>query len=193
MIQNPYQPPAVLACAEEQSVPSPSEFIKLRAAALFHVRLILGILLVPAIYNFVCFNYPSSAISPIPPTIHLLFRLVNGVGLIIIVATVYYAGLWLFEAFTRASHAIFSRQPTLSLWLEALYATFIRSAPYAVAGAILWAIWVYGFYQTNVDFMLLSVPVGILAHVLAAALYLPLIYRWYRIERDGKIKGVRPL
>lgn len=74
--------------------------------------------------------------------------------------------------------------------MDALYATFIRSAPYAVAGAILWGIWVFGFYQAKVDFMVLSVPVGILAHGLAAALYLPLIYRWYRIE---SIKGVRPL
>lgn len=184
MTENPYQPPTLMSQTAERTVLSPSESSKQRAAALFHVRVILGILLVPAIYNFVCFNYPSSAISPIPPTIHPLFRLVNLVGLIVIVATVYYAGLWLFEAITRASHAIFSRRPTLNLWLEALYATFIRSAPYAVAGAILWAIWVFGFYQTNVDFMVLSVPVGILAHGLAAALYLPLIYRWYCIERD---------
>jgi hypothetical protein len=189
MIENPYQPPTSMSQPAERTAALRTESAPQRAAALFHVRLILGILLVPAIYNIFRFSYPSPAISPIPVGMSNLFFAGNLLGLIASSSLVYFFGLSFFEAITRASHAIFSRQPTLPWWLDALYATFIRSAPYAVAGAILWGIWVFGFYQAKVDFMVLSVPVGILAHGLAAALYLPLIYRWYRIE----IKGVRPL
>jgi hypothetical protein len=189
MIENPYQPPQLSVRETDRTVIASGESAARRAAALFYVRLILGLLTLPAIYNVICFSYPGQAISPIPVGMRNTFFLGNLVALIAFVSIIYFAGLWFFEVLTRGSHAIFSRRPTLTLWLDALYATFIRSAPYAVAGSVLWAIWVYGFYQTNVDFLLLSVPVGILAHTLAAALYLPLIYRWYRIE----IKGVRPL
>ena len=52
-------------------------------------------------------------------------------------------------------------------------------------GAVLWAIWVAAFYQLGIGFYTVSLPIGIAAHLLAAGLYIPLFYRWYKVERAG--------
>ena len=40
--------------------------------------------------------------------------------------------------------------------------------------------WVFGFYEMQMNFYVLSWLIGIPAHILGACVYIPLIYGWYR-------------
>jgi hypothetical protein len=55
--------------------------------------------------------------------------------------------------------------------------------PCATAGAIIWLGWSVGYYLFHFDYLSISVPVAASAHLLAAAIYLRLVIRWYRLER----------
>jgi hypothetical protein len=60
-----------------------------------------------------------------------------------------------------------------------------------MAGAVLWVIGNVGYYDLNLEFYAISIPAGVLAHILAAGLYLPLACRWYRIEKTAPAVGSR--
>lgn len=148
-----------------------------RATALRSVRIALLILLVPAVYNFICFNFQL----PTP----FVYRAINTIGLLLIVIAVWFFGLAVLEFACRGIHSIAARNATLEDWKATLYVILGRTPWFAIPGAALWAIWVLAFYQLDVAFYDVSLPVGIAAHVLGACLYVPLIYRWYRLERTA--------
>ena len=175
MSNNPYESPEVQA-----SLLTPLDQNRLRA--LHSIRFALGILLVPAIYNFLCFNF-SLDVSRIEVPFLGIYRTVNTIGFLVIVASIWFFGLTAFEFITGGIHAIAARKSKLDDWKESLYDILRRAPFFAVPGAVLWTIWVLAFYQIQLDFFTVSVPIGIAAHILAACLYVPLIYRWYKIER----------
>jgi hypothetical protein len=146
----------------------------------WRVRTALLILLVPAIYNFVCFSYAIGNSQNAYP-FFVISLAMNSLGFIFVVATVWFFGLKILELITWLAYRLMSRKDNLDDWLKALHLALDQTPMFAVLGAILWIIWVVGFYHLQVGFYAISVPLGIVAHLLAAALYLPLFYSWYRM------------
>ena len=159
-----------------------------RALAQRNVRIALLIMLAPAIYNFICFSFPPTGPDRIELTIHHIYRMANGIGLLAIVVAIWCLGLRLLEFFTGGFHTVFGRNSKIEDWMTTLYQILRRAPVFAVCGAILWTIWVAAFYQLGFGFYAISVPIGIAAHLLAAGLYVPLFYRWYKIERSLKTR-----
>ncbi|MBL8889458.1 MAG: hypothetical protein JNL67_05735 [Planctomycetaceae bacterium] len=138
------------------------------------------LLLFAAAYNLYHFNRLAFG-EPLNPPIFTIYQIVNwmwlGVGCVII----WLAGLWLLEKVTRIVYLWKPRKASLDDWNLALYRT-LRTAPIlAFFGAVIWGFWVLAFYQWKLDFMLVSIPVGLVANALGAMLYGPLIYRWYKL------------
>ena len=175
MNTNPYESP------QSEDSPRPSA-IDQRVRARRDARVALLILLVPAFYNFVCFNFSFDA-SRIGFSVRNVYQLANGVGFIAGAVAIWILALPVLEFLTGGFHAVFGRNSKLDDWKTALYRILRRAPIFAVGGAILWAIWVGAFYQLGIGFYTVSVPIGVAAHVLAAGLYLPLFYRWYELER----------
>jgi hypothetical protein len=172
MSTNPYESPQTPAALPNDD----------RRTANRSVRLALVILLIPAIYNFICFNFPSDGnLDELP--IYGVYRTFNSIGLLLVVVAVWLLGLKFLEFLTGGIHSVFAQKSNLKDWNEALYAIVRQMPLFAVPGAVLWAIWVLAFYQLQLGFYTISLPIGILSHVLAAFLYVPLIYRWYKMER----------
>ena len=177
MSTNPYESPEVLTAL--QSTPNVD-----RVKALRSVRIALLILLVPAVYNFVCFNlYLNPRRIQLP--LHSVYVTVNSLGIVLITFVIWCFGLAILEFVAGGLHSILARKSLLDDWKSTMYVIVRRAPKFAVAGAVLWVIWVAAFYQLRLDFYVVSVPVGVAAHLLAACLYIPLFYRWYRIEHTA--------
>lgn len=176
MSTNPYEPPQ--SQAEPRLTQNEARLIALRS-----VRIALLILLAPAFYNFICFNFtPNANRAELP--IYAIYRILNSLGFLLTVAAVWFFGLKIFEFVTGGFHSIYARNSMLEDWKETLY-TILRRVPFfAIPAAVLWAIWVMAIYQLTLGFYVVSIPIGITAHLLAACLYVPLIYRWYKLEQS---------
>lgn len=154
----------------------------LRANALRRIRYALLILLLPAIYNFICF---SLLVDSLVGDLHMwmIYWAVNGMGFATLATAVWFLGLRLLEVLTVVVHKIFGSKATLENWNAALYEVLVRGPLLAVLGAIVWGIWVVAYYHLSVGFYMISIPTGIAGNLLAACLYVPLLYRWYSLER----------
>ncbi len=180
MSMNPYEAPKT-----ESDVPPQSPD---RAGAMLRVRTALGIMLLPALYNFVCFSFPAGLSEPGSP-IRTVFLVVNGLGLIGVFIAIWFFGLTALELVTWVCQRIFARNSSLGEWHAVLYVSLRHLPVFALCGAILWSIWTVAFYILGMNFFALSVPIGIAAHLLAAGLYLPLFYRWYQLERAARVNS----
>ncbi len=173
MSNNPYSPPET---ASERDF---SEEAIARRRAETSLRIALCILSVPAAYNYYWFNLRYAA-NPLP-SVDLMFAIDAAAGIAVFVG-VWFFGLPLLELATLFIHRLLGRA-VLQLWNAELYAVLRRAVVLSIAGALVWGVWVLLFYSSSVNFFVISIPAGILAHLLAAALYLPLFYRWFRIEK----------
>ncbi len=174
---NPYEPPA----AQTSRL---SSWTGDRASARRNVRASLLIMLAPAFYNFFCLHLRHEVESVELP-FDMLIRILNALEFIAIVVSIWFFGLVLLEFVTAGLHSLLSRKAELNDWRKTLYRTLRRGPVFAFFGAALWLTWVFAFYQLDVGFYAVSVPIGIAAHMLAAGLYVPLIYRWYKLERSA--------
>ena len=176
MNNNPYLPPS-------SSATQPPELTTREVAAL-RLRTAIFILAIPAAYNLIAFAFSPSfhrRVIPMPP----FFQIVNCVGFIVVTAVVWWLALPTLELLTTAIHAVLSRRSPLTDWKEALYRS-LRSAPLLASfGGLLWIAWIVGFYMFALGFYFVSIPLAISGHVLAACLYVPLIYRWYQLEHSA--------
>jgi len=166
MNQNPYTPPGV----QTDDISSTDD---IRLSALRGIRMALLILVFPALYNFYCFAVFLPGIV----------RTINALAILLTLMAIWIFGLSALEFFTGGIHTMVARRSASAQWKTALYEVLRRLPLFAGPGAILWAIWVFAFYQLRLDFHLVSIPIGIAGHALAACVYVPLIYRWYRVER----------
>lgn len=158
-----------------------------RQRALRHVRLALIILLMPGLYNFLCFDgqvFGDERTGMVSPIV-ILARMVNAGGMIGVSVFVWFCGLATLEVLSRVLFALFSRQATLTQWQAKLHGVLGRAGYFAAAGAVLWFVWVVAFYQLKWNFYAISWPIGILAHLLAAGLYVPLCFQWFQLERSA--------
>lgn len=181
MNHNPFEPPKTQAIAIEQNDSDD------RRTARWCVRAVYPILAIPALYNFVCFASTTVTTQGFPEfTVRVRFNwpliaVVVGIG-------------WLFwhvramvilEAITKLIHYMLSRKARVSEWLHQLHLVSKQLVFLAIPGAALWAFWVHAYYQLKFEFFAISIPVGILAHLLGAAFYLQLFYRWFKVERSA--------
>ena len=105
MSTNPYESPKVQTA--QQSTPNEA-----RVTALRNVRISLLIMLIPAVYNFICFNFPSSD-NRIDLPIHSVYRAINSIGLVLIVSAIWFFGLTALEFVTGGFHSIVARKSKL--------------------------------------------------------------------------------
>jgi hypothetical protein len=172
--ENPYQSPTwPTVSARAESV--------LRKRARRSLRVATGMLLIPALYNYWAFD--ALAVSPLPADLARLFRTLNLLGLALAFALIWLFGLAALEASARLVRRMLANGIDRDEWQEVLYKKLAWAAYLAIPGAALWAIWVFGFYQMRIDFQTISWAVGVPAHLLAACLYLPLVYGWYQLAR----------
>lgn len=177
MNSNPFHPPQIRDARIDIVLDA-------RQKAQRQVRAALLILLVPGLYNFICFQFFLGIGQFHDPFFSLSFGL-NLLGILILADIVWFFGLSSLEGISARAHKFLARTSNPAEWLNSLYQTLDRISILAFLGAILWTIWVIGFYQLQLNFYIISVPIGIAAHLLAAALYLPLFYRWYQISRTS--------
>ncbi|PQO39002.1 hypothetical protein C5Y96_03790 [Blastopirellula marina] len=102
-----------------------------------------------------------------------------GIGLIAVVC--WFAFVPVLEFLSRTIRSIVARNTDPKQWDEVLYVSLKPAALLAIPGMILWIIWVTGFYFLGANFFVISYAVGIPSHILAACLYVPLLYRWYKL------------
>lgn len=175
MNSNPFQPPQIRDTRTDI-------VLNARQKAQKQVRTALLILLVPGLYNFICFQFYLGSGPFHDPFFSLSFGL-NLVGILILVDIVWFFGLSSLEWISAGARRLLARTSHPTEWLNTLYQTLDRISICAFLGAILWTIWVIGFYQLQLNFYTISIPIGIAAHLLAATLYLPLLYRWYKVSK----------
>ncbi len=174
MNQNPYAAPE-----HSGKAPLSDE----RKSSLTSIRIALGIMLFPTLYNFVCFNGPLFTQRDRMP-LNYLFMATNLVGLIVVLLAVWFIGLWFFERVSDAGRVVFGRSVTKSDWNEPLYSMLQKLKFFAIPGAVIWCIWNFCFYTLEINFYTISIPIGVAAHILAAILYTPVLIRWYQLRNS---------
>ena len=183
MTENPYQSPDV-----------PSEAVNagssLRKRARLSFRVAALVLLIPAVYNYWEFDANVIASSRLPGDLANLYRMINVLGFIVGGSLIWFLGVPLLEATSRLIRIVFANGTDRTAWLETLYRSLNRTAFLAIPGAALWVIWVFVFYQKQMNFYTVSWAVGIPSHLLAACVYLPLIHGWYRLAPQNTARKV---
>ena len=173
MSSNPYEPPK----ADSAIAKLPTQ----RDIANRRLRWSIVILMVAAFYNVAMFCNLSSSL---PTTTWLTFSAVNFAGTAGAGVFVWLFAMPILERVVRLLHDKFSQKSTCTQWNGALHATLTTTIPVAIAGSLLWCNWVYEIYALRAEFYSISVTTGILAHLLAAAVYLQLPFRWWKIEAN---------
>lgn len=157
-----------------------------RRNALFHLRLMLCILLIPAIYNYYAFDRQVFAGARYPTPIYALERIVNIGAILVGSLLIWYFALAILEWLSRTFRHLFAGAVDRNAWTNSLYSSLQRAMYLSIAGSMLWAIWVYAFYSLDADFYVISWAVGIPAHLLAACWYIPLFVTWYKLRKAAK-------
>jgi hypothetical protein len=175
-IENPYRSPEYDGGNDRAS---------LRKSALQSLRMALVVLLMPGLYNYYCFDQTVFEAGLNWSTLFSnVGRWINLVGIAAIAVFAWLLALPILEFCTRLMHRLFSRNSPLVQWNEALYLIAEQAFHFSLAGAMIWFAWCTGFYRFGFDFYEISIPLGALAHLLAAGLYLQLVLRWYQIDRS---------
>lgn len=170
--ENPYESPRHMG--ETAISPTP---LQVQATRWF--RALVLVLLLPAVYNY--WEFDAYVVSHFPKQIAGNPRSANVLGLVIGVALLWFFGMPTLETLARFVRIVFAGGTDQAAWQEVLYRSLKRALYLAVGGAVLWSIWVFGFYEMKSDFYAISWAVGVPAHVLGACWYVPLIHRWYRL------------
>lgn len=181
MSTNPYQSPQAESVSLETQPP-------LRREALKSVRVATILLTLAGVFNFYCFCVHGRTLyigTPTPSMVDLTEFAAGCVGIGLIAVVCWFAFLPVLEFLSRMIHSIVARNTDPKQWDEALYASLKPAALLAIPGMILWFVWVIGFYFLGVNFFVISYAVGIPSHILAACLYVPLLFRWYKLWRSS--------
>jgi hypothetical protein len=180
MSLNPYESPPLLPDEAMAGIAID------RTTGLKATRTIYWILLLPALLNELAFlhselrgNYQLGGLEV------LILLTVLGVWVaiwIVITSLVYFGGFYLIELLARGLRFLFAPKVSPGAWNHVLYTSLHASIKLVISGAILWAIWVIGFYVLEIDFYVISWLIGVPAHILGACFYVPLLYKWYRLR-----------
>lgn len=173
MSDNPYRSPTA------ESSETGDDRLRRRAESAF--RLSTCILIVPALYNYWQFDSQAIASSALPSAAMTTYRTTNLACFVVGGTLIWFFGVRLLEWLSGKLRNVVAQRADPDAWHRVLYENLARTPAFAIAGACLWAIWVYGFYVMSWNFMVISWAVGVPSHLLAACIYLPLAYRWYRL------------
>ena len=157
-----------------------------RLNPLFQLRLILCILLIPAIYNYYAFDGEVFSNARYPMAIYALYRIVNIGAMFVGFLLCWYFALSILERLSEMTRHLFARNVDRNAWKNAFYSSLRRAMYLSIAGSGLWAIWVYAFYRLDADFFAISWAVGVPAHLLGACWYVPLFVTWYKLRIASK-------
>lgn len=157
-----------------------------RRNALFHLRLTLCILLIPAIYNYYAFDREVFTYARFPMPIYALYRIVNIGAMFVGSLLIWYFAHSILEWLSGMIRQLFAKTVDRNAWQNAFYSSLQRAMYLSIAGAMLWAIWVYAIYSLDADFFVVSWAVGVPAHLLGACWYVPLFVAWYKLRKASK-------
>lgn len=170
MDNNPYSAPETLEAATFR------EPVRLEVS---RWRISVYIFAVPAIYNFLWFN---GRLVPIQVAVNLaMFAL--------LMISIWRFGVELLELVANNIRSFFAPNVDQKVWVNELHIALRASPFFAFWGAIIWMVWNIGFYNLGINFFLISWPVGIASHILAAGLYLPMFYRWYQLRAASQLNS----
>lgn len=150
-----------------------------RFAALRHLHAALLILFVPTIMNWgaIFFFLP-------PPYSRVFLTLFNAVGLLLLLAVVWYGSLPCIEAIAAIAHRFSGRRVSSSAWFDVVYHACLRLPRAAVIGATLWLAWLaLQFLAGRPGGFALDVVFQIAANVVGAWVYLPILFQWYHLHQ----------
>jgi hypothetical protein len=173
---NPYRSPEPTEDAAPKNLP--------RAHALFRFRVAVALLLVGAFANaFFMRRYLYMGTQVVLTTYRiglpdLLF--IGAIGLVAMTCT-----FGILERLARFFRGRFAANSDPEAWNNAIYNAFRPAIPLGLLGALLWIIWVIAFFELKVNFYVISYAVGIPAHLLAACVYLPLLYGWFKAAKTS--------
>ena len=174
---NPYQSPTDTDTPVAEMLPD-------RAATLRMVHRAVLVLAFPAAANFVCWTWLTSlSMFAGYPEGFIAFTLFSVVLLLMACWLIWTGGLTILEYAAVAIHFIFGGSISREQWLSVMYRSLWTLKWVAPAGAVVWLIWLLLIYGLRVNFMVASVPLGIIAHLLGACVYLTIFYNWYRARR----------
>jgi hypothetical protein len=173
MLPNPYQSPTALS--EGDGDPAT------RSQAKRALRMALLVLLPPALLNYAAFDSLAIESSTLPGDVKLLYRTINLSAFAVGSIAIWIAGIGLLEGVAEAIRRALGSRASREQWRGVLYQSMRSMVAPATVGAVLWVAWVFGIYVLNVDFMTVSIAVAVPAHLLAALVYLPLLYRWWKL------------
>ena len=180
MITNPYAPPSG-PCRE------PNGQEDARDQALFQFQIGLSVLLLAAFFNLFHFSQMVRSNARISLALDLAL-LGNAIGLMVASVVAWRYGFWALERLAWLIHRMLRRDVSLPLWNRVFYDSFPWVPHLSLVGGLLWVVWVLVYYMTSIDFYAISIPIGAAAHVVGAAWYLPLFYRWSRLSSNVKTR-----
>ena len=183
MSANPYQSPTVESVSPVPQVPG-------RGESLSALHTACVVLLVAGLFNYYAFDSQQIAGAGFDARLKTLVRTMNLAGIAVVFLLSWFVTLPLLERVGRAIRFLTCSHGSLDRWNEALYLSLKPAAPLAVVGAVLWLLWVVAFYYAHLDFVVISLVVGLPAHILALCVYGPLAARWFKLARgDGREPG----
>lgn len=177
MNSNPYESPREFA-AEAKTDPEQSP-LRLEARRSFRKGLL--ILAVPTFFNYLLYDLEIS--SHLSGAAEWLPRLGNVTSIVVAFVVAWFFGMAIVETFVGFARSLVRPQANQSEWFAAFYRACNKLPFFTIVGAGLWFAWLIGFYIIGLNFFVLSWPIGILAHIVAACWYLPLVYRWWKTPR----------
>jgi hypothetical protein len=175
MENNPYRSPESIEDVAPKNLP--------RADALLRFRIAIALLIIAALVNgffLPRYRYTGAAVVFTTYRIGLL-------DFIFIAAIGFFAMTCTFEVLERLAkllRRILSPNSDPDSWNNAIYNAFRPAIPLGLLGALLWIIWVIAFFELEVNFYLISYAIGIPAHLLAAAIYLRILWGWFKAARS---------
>ncbi len=179
MTTNPYQSPQVESTSPEFQVPR-------RAEALQSVRIATLLLTADGVFNVFAFYHTFTDFYIIVgkgPIYDPREIAVVSFAVILVFLASWFLLLPVLEFLGQLLREMLAPRVNREQWNEALYLSLKYAAWLAVPGMILWLAWVIAFYYLRLNFYLISYAVGIPAHILAACVYVPLLYRWFKLWR----------
>ncbi|RCS42060.1 hypothetical protein DTL42_19720 [Bremerella cremea] len=182
MNTNPFESPVAITQVDDLGETSP-QLVAARRTAVFSVRAAILILLVAGLFNYYAFDQVVVT-DVVAPRFQTTVRVTNLTGMVAITLVAWFLFVPALEVLGRMLRHLSGEKTPVAAWNESLYRSLRLAVYFAIPGAILWGIWVIGFYFVHLNFMVLSIAVGVPAHLLAAGLYLPLLFRWYLLARS---------
>lgn len=141
----------------------------------------VAILLVPAALNYALWDREFLS-SYYAADLVILLRVLNISGLLLLFLAIWCFTLPVFNLGFR--FLLPGAEPLRKRWRDIWHGALMRLPAFAVGGALLWFAWLCLFFWLEIPDFEFSILWQILAHILAARWYLPILFQFGGIWRD---------